>query len=84
MVALANPAAVYCASIGGTYDVVAGTCTIGGIAYDAWALYYAATGVTPSTLDMTSLISDFMMPIMMLMMMMSIMVPMVKGMTRAM
>ena len=57
-VSIANPAAVYCAQIGGVYDLVAGTCTIGGVAYDAWNLYYAAQGqVSASSIDFNSILS---------------------------
>ena len=84
MTTLANPAATYCVSVGGTYNVVAGTCTVGGVAYDAWALYYSAMGVTPSETGdvMTEMISGFIMPMMMLVMMMSMMTPMVKSMSK--
>jgi len=86
MTTLANPAATYCGSIGGTYDLVAGTCTIGGIAYDAWALYYASvspSSTTTSTSQITETMSEVMVPMMMLMMMMGMMRPMMQSMAGA-
>lgn len=87
MTGLANPAATYCVSVGGTYDLATGTCTISGIAYDAWSLYYASVSPSSTSTSSTDVIldmmSEFMMPMMMLMLMMGMMKPMVQGMAGA-
>jgi len=70
---IANPAATYCAQIGGTYDLIAGTCTLNGVAYDAWNLYYAAQSqVSASSININDIISP-MVSLMVVMMMMGMM-----------
>jgi len=77
---IANPAATYCAQVGGIYDLTAGTCTLNGVAYDAWNLYYAAQGqVSTSAIDFNSIMSPIV-NILVVIMMMKMMFGMMKTM----